>query len=195
MKREPFTSHLQFLVDTIQIALDKASEDSRFEQSRITGLDPHDVRIDAFNRIKIELNGIEYAVSIFLPQGSAIELHDVVEEREQAAQSKALVLTFSQDYRQSNAKLHALHRAWALEELIEINAFLEDFNERSTWTARSIVQAIRDQVTKHIFEDASWFEAAALVQAGVDLSDYTGPAEDARKDDSGIADVPVTAQG
>lgn len=68
--------------------------------------------------------------------------------------------------------LHALHVRYALEELTVINDFRETMSDFSRVSASILVSSLMKEVRKEILRDSAWYEAAALIQAGVDLRPY-----------------------
>jgi hypothetical protein len=79
--------------------------------------------------------------------------------------------TFKIDHR-DNPGLHRLYVRYALEELEIINLFLKEMFKLSRVTASIIAGDVMRAKRELIMEEAAWFEAAALVEAGADTSEY-----------------------
>ena len=122
-----------------------------------------------FNRLPFTVGDRNYMVSVFVSSPEAIEATPIGSEESPA---RELPMVFESDHRRTNPKLHRLYVCWALRELEAINSFIEAMGEFSTFTASTIVSGVIEKAGERIMSDASWFEAAALIQAKIDLTPY-----------------------
>lgn len=79
--------------------------------------------------------------------------------------------TFIRDHR-DNPELHKLYVSYALEQLSVIQEFLETMGEFSRVSASILASSLQQAMQQEIMQDAAWFEAAALLFARVDTSEY-----------------------
>jgi len=129
------------------------------------GIDP-----GKFNRMSVMIDKETFAVSIFKPascpdkeaEGIPSELVGVFPEGNRE---------FSDDHR-DNPKLHRLYVAWALHDLEILSRFMEEIFSVSRWPMSLLGSEFQKKIGEQILNDAAWFEAAALLHARVDVSEY-----------------------
>lgn len=102
----------------------------------------------------------------------------------------SLPMAFQSDHRATNPGLHALYVRYAYEELRMADAFVADMFELSRVSASIIASKTWEQCQEEILRDAAWFEAAALLKAGVEL-----PEKQPHESRWGTADVKLDVSG
>ncbi len=163
-------SNIAWILKTINEGLHdgKSSFELNTTLPETTTIDP-----DKFNRMTVSIDGELYAISVFRPAEAPVE-------GIQPEEAPPLILDHkvSEGYRQfhsdhrDNSKLHELYVAWALYDLEIIGRALEEMQEVSRWPMTFIASALKEAMGKEILENAAWFEAAALIHAGADISKY-----------------------
>lgn len=77
------------------------------------------------------------------------------------------MLTFRNDFRVSNPKLHDLYVKYAMDQLAVIDEFVDRMNAFSQVTALMVVGAAVQEVNQRILEDAAWAEAVIRRRIGL----------------------------
>ena len=75
--------------------------------------------------------------------------------------------TFMIDHR-DNAKLHELYLGYATETLEVLDNAIREFDEHSRVNSGMIAGTLRKERARLVFEDAAYFEAAAISHVGAD---------------------------
>lgn len=78
---------------------------------------------------------------------------------------------FQNDHR-DNEGLHRLYVRWALDWFDIVNPVLEELWACSNWNFTQAATALQEVKRDLILNDAAFFEAAALVEAGADTSEF-----------------------
>lgn len=78
------------------------------------------------------------------------------------------IRAFTNDFRQSNPKLHNFYVRGAYEDLRLAREVIEALNSRSRVPAGAMAAALRQAMVAEIEQDAAFFEAAALLFAGLE---------------------------
>lgn len=85
---------------------------------------------------------------------------------------------FLSDFRQSNPNLHHLYVRWAYENLSLARRAAEELEARSQWPPSLWANNLRDSMREQIESDAAYFEAAAMLFAGIEPPEETADAEE-----------------
>jgi hypothetical protein len=77
------------------------------------------------------------------------------------------VRTFEKDHR-DNPGLHNLYVGYAYEALVAAQEAVDALEDMSRWPASDWAHALREKMKASCVEDAAFFEAAALLQMGLE---------------------------
>lgn len=163
-------ANINWLFNLINTALHDANGNRVIETvvPEPTSIDP-----SRFNRMMMKIDGTTYTISVFEPAQVPFEAvePDNTPPLELTTELSAGIRIFSQDHR-ANPKLHKLYIAWALHDLEILQRFLEEMREVSRWPMSHLAHVLQSALGEEILNDAAWFEAAALLFARVDTSEY-----------------------
>lgn len=74
------------------------------------------------------------------------------------------LMKFSEDYRESNPKLHMLYTKWAIPHLVEIDKALRKFDSFSNLNMLGVTIALFKEREKLVKENAAYAEADAILK-------------------------------
>ena len=161
---------INWILQTINDALHQGSK-----QLEVSTSLPDSIAIDPekFNRMTTTIEGETFAISVFKPATVPFAAVEPVDSPplELTEKVSAGERSFSDDHRH-NPALHKLYTAWALHDLEILQRFLGEMNDCSRWPMSRLSHILQEEMGKEVLSNAAWFEAAALLFAKADLSEY-----------------------